>query len=372
MEDQKQNIIHDDEISLKDVIMKLKGYASEVFRNWKILALFLLLSCIYFTYAALQDNTKYKAELSFMVNEDESQSVTGAVGSLLGQFGLMTSNSNYNLDKILELFTTRKIVERVLFKRETIDGKEDYIINHLIQSYEDKGEWRAVKFYKRPFIDAEEERGKREFRFQNDTLTVNNTYENRIFRTIYQKVVGDSKSGVVGMFGSDYSDKTGIMEISIQSYHEDLSIRIANHLFDELSKFYIEKSIEKQQATFNIVKMKTDSIQDALNAAEFGLAQFKDTNRGLFSKQDQLSESRLKRRVAILSTALAKALENKEIADFTLQSKTPFIQVIDRPISPTVTIKKSIFKNLQYGIILGLMAGIIFIILRLLYRELMQ
>lgn len=372
MENQKQNIVNDDEISLKDVIIKLKSYASEIFRNWKILVLFLLLSCAYFTYSALQDDIKYKAELSFMVNEDESQSVSGAVGGILGQFGLMTSNSSYNLDKILDLFTTRKIVERVLFKREAIEGKEDYIINHLIESFEEKGEWRAIKFYEWPFVDREEEQRKREYRFDKDSLHVTNTFENRIFRSVYRRVVGDPDNGISGMFGSDYSDKTGIMDISIRSYNEDLSIAITNHLFDELSKFYIEKSIEKQQATFDIVKIKSDSIQNALNNAEYGLAQFKDTNRGLYSKKDQLSESRLKRKVAILSTALAKALENKEIADFTLQSKTPFIQVIDRPISPTVTIKKSLFKNLQYGIVLGLMAGIIFIILRLLYRELMQ
>jgi uncharacterized protein involved in exopolysaccharide biosynthesis len=55
-----------------------------------------------------------------------------------------------------------------------------------------------------------------------------------------------------------------------------------------------------------------------------------------------------------LKTALAKAEENLAIAHFALESNTPLIQLIDDPILPIESIKKSWLRLLSVGFIAGL------------------
>ena len=57
-----------------------------------------------------------------------------------------------------------------------------------------------------------------------------------------------------------------------------------------------------------------------LNNNEYRLAQFKDSNRGLWTAKDRLTEKRLSRDIQMLTLMYAEAVKNKEIAEFSLKS----------------------------------------------------
>jgi len=174
------------------------------------------------------------------------------------------------------------------------------------------------------------------------------------------------------MIISSYNELSGIMTLNTTSKNPLISIEITKSLFEALSNYYITKSIEKQQFTYDLVKSKTDSIQVELNANEYALATLQDTKRNMFQSRDKLKEARLKNKIQISYMALGKALENLAIADFTLKSKTPFIQLIDEPVEPIKAIKTSLFKALLFGSILGALIAIGFIILRRIFKDVMQ
>jgi hypothetical protein len=161
------------------------------------------------------------------------------------------------------------------------------------------------------------------------------------------------------------------MSISASTRDETLSIELAKRMFESLSNYYISKAIEKSLKTFTIVSTKRDSVLGVLRAAEYNLAHFKDSHRGMLMRVDQVSEIRLQREVAALSAMYAEVLKNTEIADFSLRNKTPFIQVIDSPIAPIRPTSMSLLRSLVIGMIIGGFIGAALVIVRSVFREVM-
>ena len=178
--------------------------------------------------------------------------------------------------------------------------------------------------------------------------------------------------GIESLLKNTISDNTGIMTLSINTFDEDLSIGLLETVFKEISEFYVNKTIEKQQHTFDAISTKADSLHAELNSAEYGLANFMDKNRGLYNKTDQLQRLRLEAKVKMLGAAWAKVEEQKEIAEFSLRDRTPVIQIIDLPIAPIKPAKKSLIVGIITAIILGTFLGLLFVLGRKILRDIMQ
>lgn len=367
-----QNSVNEDEISLKDLILKFWEYFSHVLRSWKLIGLFVILGGLFKLFSYFTHIPTYPATISFMINEDESSSL-GGIGSLLGSFGgLLGGASEYNLDKVLEISKSDRIAERILTKKATVNGKEDYIANHLIISQDTLDKWITVPWYQKPFINYERKLQLRAYRFTSDTIDFNNGAQTYVLKQLNQLLFGQKNgAGKGGLVTSEFGELTGIMKLSTASHHPTLSIDITNTIFDELKEFYIKKSTEKQKQTFDLMKLKHDSINDLLAANEYALARFQDTNRGLFKIRDQVKKDQYQREVFILATALGEAKKNLEISDFALKNKTPFISILDRPFMPLGSSRESIFKTSFLGLILGGLVGVLFVVSRKIYQEIM-
>lgn len=128
----------EDEISLRDLIFKIKSFAAEVFRYWHIPAVCIALAIGYQIYSYVTFVPVYPATITFSVDEEEGGGSSGLTG-ILGQFGLGSVRpSRYNLDKILALSKSRTVIEHTLFTTMELDGKNDYLANHLIHEYDMK------------------------------------------------------------------------------------------------------------------------------------------------------------------------------------------------------------------------------------------
>ena len=147
-------------------------------------------------------------------------------------------------------------------------------------------EWVTVNWYKKPFINYERKLQQRAHRFTSDSIDFDNSIETYVLKELTKLLFGTE--GGSGIVFSEYGELTGIMKLSTSSYNENLSIDITNSIFEELSDFYIKKSVEKQQQTFDLMKVKHDSINDLLATNDYLLARFQDKNRGLFKISDQI------------------------------------------------------------------------------------
>ena len=351
---------YNEEISLRDLILKGRSFVQEILHHWRIPAVCIALAVGFQVYKYITFEPTYPAKITFSVDEDEGGSNAGLTG-ILGQFGLGSVRpSRYNLDKIMALSKSRRVIEQTLLSKLTIEGKEDFLANHLIREYDIKGPATT------PGGDPSD------FFYTHDSLPAFNRIENEMLMALYGLIIGPPEHPEKALVTADYNEDTNIMSIDVSTSDEALSLALAQRMFESLSKYYINKAIEKQLKTYNVVSAKKDSVLAVLKSTEYQLANFKDTHRGLLMRTDQISELRLTREITALSAMYAEVLKNTEVADFSLKNKLPFIQLIDAPLSPIQPTQISLVRKLLIGIIIGGFLGAAMVIGRRIWIDIMS
>jgi len=356
MEQQERYYIKDDEITLKELILKLKEFWAYLWERKVWIILVGLLMAAIFAVKAKMKPVEYQASLTFMVEEDTGG---GGMSGILSQFGFGGGGSEYNLQKILTLSKSMRITSAVVLDTGVVDGKSDLYGNHIIDlyKYHDKKSWQKpenelVAFY---FGDAS-----RTQKAKNIAL-----------KSVFRKVIGGKKTKN-SLYSSSVNDDTGIMTLSVKSESADLSLGLVKTFFKHLSEYYIAKSTEKVEATFEILKGRTDSIHTLLGQKEYALAQFKDKNRGIYLNKVKIREQRLMTQIRALQMAWGESLKNQEMADYALKEQTPFIQPIDIPFTPISPIPNSLLKALVLGGFLGGFLAVGYFVFRKIISDVMS
>ncbi|NND34078.1 MAG: hypothetical protein HKN76_15925 [Saprospiraceae bacterium] len=350
---------YEDEITLKELILKVREYWKEIWKHWLLIGLIALPFVIFKIYQAYTSPITFPATLTFMVDEDEGNSL-GAMAGILGQFGFgSTAGGKYNLDKILEVSRSRRVLQMALFSACDVDGQRDLIANHLIRQFDLHDKWKK------------DTTGLKNFLYTSSNPQEFNQTENKVLKVLQGVLNGTEKKE--GCYDTSYDEDTGIMRLKIETPSESLSITLVDTIFTKLTSYYVGSSIEKAGATYAVMKSKTDSLARALASAEYRLADYIDKNKNVFSaREGALQQTRLQTEVQRLQIMHGEALKNLEYADFTLRNKTPFITLLDDPIAPIKPQAESKLKALVLGLILGTMLGVTFIIGRKIYRDTMN
>lgn len=350
-EDTSNTTIKSDEATLRELILNIKEYGIEILKGWKIIALIAMVITMYMLYQAHNTPILYSATYSFMLEEEQKGGI-GGLSSLLGGGG----GGDFNLNKVSSLVRSRNIIQRVLFKKGECDGKTDYFANHLIHDLNLHESWK-------------ENDNLRDFVFKHGDYESFNRIENSVLKSIYGRIsIGKNE----GLLTTKKDDNSGITTMNFKAKSEDLAIRFITTIYEELSRFYTENATEKQQKTLDLTTAKTDSLKTLLDASELNVLRLLDRNRNISLRQYEADRISLERKVQFLTLAYGEALKNQELARFTLDSETPYFQTLDKPIPPISATAKNYLSKGILGIFLGGFMGSIFIILRKLFREIMN
>lgn len=361
----EQNLlVQDDEITLKELILKIKEFWRELWKYWWLIGAITIPFVLYMAYKAVNSDVTYPAQLTFMVNKDDGGSMS-AFSGILGSFGLGGgSKGGYNLDKMIRLLKSRKITEDVIFSQAEVAGNLKLIANHIITNQDTLGKW-----FRKPSLLNRKEDPLKGFEFAQDSIYKRDPLENAALKRIKGRILGSEEN--TGFLTSGYDEESGILNLTVETEHQGLSILLAKTYYEKLSDYYTFQAVEQQQNTYDLVHYKNDSIYDALNSAEYALASLIETTRNIYSEKELLRKKRLEREVQKFSLMYAESSKNLEIADFTLKSKTPVVQLIDAPISPIKPNSESLLKSLIIGGFLGLFLGCLLVIARKIYRDTM-
>ncbi len=146
LENTAQVNIENDEISLKELILKMKQWVRFLKSKWKTIFLAGIIGgLIGFTLAWIEKPT-YKATLTFAMEEDK-----GGGGGLSGALGLASSfgidlggaggGGAFAASNLTELMKSRLIVEKVLLSPIVINGKKITLAEYYIQINELRNAW---------------------------------------------------------------------------------------------------------------------------------------------------------------------------------------------------------------------------------------
>ena len=349
-------IAAEDEISLKELIIKLKEWFTYLLSKWMIIGLAGFIGAGIGLFYALNDKPIYTATLSFVLEDEKSGGggLSGALG-LASQFGIDMGGSAGGIftgTNLLELFKSRRMVEQTLLKPVALGGKTISYAEWYIQNTQ----WRKV---------WEKKAGYENIQFlpnaDRDKFT---RVQDSIMGVMYSDL---SKNGLVV---SQKDKKISIISVEVKSLDELFAKSFTEAIAKEVSDFYVQTKSKKANLNMAILERQTDSIRQELNGAITGVAVANDNTFGLNPALNVQRVPSARRQVDVqANTAILTVLvQQTEMAKVTLRKETPLIQVIDRPILP---LKKEKFGKAKGILLGGFLAGFL-MVLGLVFRKLIR
>jgi hypothetical protein len=341
-----------DEVTLKELILKIKGYGSEILKRWYVPTLLALLMSAYMLYNAYTTKPIFTATLTYIVNEADKSGM-GGLGSLLGAFGAGTVGKS-SPDMINELARSERIMNTALFQKYTIDGINDYYANHFIRVYEFQKQWEK------------DTTGLNGFVFKRGNFEAFTRVENKALNSINALLVGKE-----GVFRSSFDKKSGIMKMTFDSPSEILAIFFTRTVFTDLGDFYVNSTTERERLNYQTLKAQQDSVFALMKSKGQSAASFGDFQRGLLFESDKFKGQMLKQESQVAGAVYTELMKQFAVADYALRNNTPFISAIDLPKEPLEPAKKSKKTALIIGAFGGAFLGSLLIVFRQIYNNAM-
>jgi hypothetical protein len=366
-------VTYEKEMTLRDIVLLVTEYVQEIKKNLRYFPYFIIPLAIYFLVDAIMTDDTYSSKVTFLVTNDSEKGGMGDIASILGSLGMGNLGGKSDesaLEKVLQLFKSRQIIENALFQKVSINGNNDFLANHMIRSY---GWDKLIRPYKIMYIIStgwvKDMEKNSDFTFTSGNIDKFNRTESLVLKVLYERIIGNKEIGLVPTVGSTIDEKSGIMSITMTSLSEDLTSNMLMLLYTQLSDYYINKTIEKQKKIFEIARFKKDSLAGELSYADRSLAEFEDGNRNLVWVRGELKRTNMQRRSRILEGLYSQSITQTETADFALRNKTPYVQIIDKPARPILPIRVSKSKSLLMAFFIGSILATLFIIGRKFLRQ---
>lgn len=339
------------EVPLRSLIIQVGDYLREFWKNKVLVVIITGLVLIAAVINIYVSPPYYVAELTFMLNEEDEG---GGASALLGQFGLGGGSAgDINLNKIIELAKSRKIIGTVLFQKRKLGGSDDFLANHIIDLYDLHENW-------------EDSGALKGLKFSHGEIDSFSVAENAAFKILHQMFV---RGGIMSLKSDEM---TKIFSLNMKTLNENLSIYCSDLLFENLETFYVEKSVNKQRATYAKLKQRADSLDKVLTNKQLALLRFEDNNRSLGLRQYEIGRLKLEGEIQKLIGNYGESFKQLTIAEYNLQNETPFISTIDEPIKPLKREDLKYEKELPLALAAGLILSFIIIALRKTYRDVMN
>ncbi len=351
--------INSEEISLKEIVVKIKEFKNFLITKWKQVILFGLLGGLLgFTYAWFQ-KPKYTAELTFALEEKSAGSGgLGAYAGIASQFGIDIGGGGggaFTGDNMLELMKSRLLIEKTLLTEVNIAGEKQLLVNRYIKYNKLNEDWAESK---------------------NPEL-VNLSYSsldkpgtNRLKDSVINAISKDIKDNVLQVAKLD--KKLNIVSVKAISEDEVFVFYFTTELVKNVTDFYIETKTKKSRGNVEILERRTDSVKRELDSEMYGAAITLDQNINTRRARAKVPGVKRQMNVQMLSTMYSELVKNLEFSKLALMREEPLIQVIDKPILPLAKQKVSKLKSLILGGILSGFIYIFYLIFQLLLKKINQ
>ena len=337
----------EDEISLKDLLLKLKEWYAYLLSKWLIIGAAGIIGAGIGLAYTFNEKPIYTATLSFVLEDEKSGGggLSGALG-LASQFGIDMGGSAggiFSGANLLELFKSRRMVEQTLLNPVTVEGKTISFAEWYIQN----AQWRKAWAKKEGYQNIQ-------FLPNADRASFTRVQDS-IMGMMYQNLAANS------LVVAQKDKKVSIISVEVKSTDERFAQNFTEALAKEVSEFYVLTKSKKANMNMAILERQTDSIRGELNGAITGVAVANDNTFGLNPALNVQRVPSARRQVDVqANTAILTVLvQQTEMAKVTLRKETPLIQVIDRPILP---LKKEKFGKAKGILLGGFLAGFLMVL----------
>ncbi len=345
------------EVSLKEVIIKIKVWWKYFLSKWIIIVSAGVMGGVAgYVYAYVQEPV-YIADLSFALEDDKGGGGIGGALGLASQFGFDLGSSGggaFAGDNLVELLKSRSMIESALLSSINVNGKIQTLANYYIEVNE-----------LRPGFKGKAELENIQFLPNADRST---------FTRLQDSLLGVFHLSLVrgGLKVDKLDKKLSILVVKVSSRDELFAKLFTEQLVKVVSDFYIETKTKKSAINLAMLQHQTDSVRRALNSALSGVATAADVNPNANMAMQVLRVPTQRRSVDVQANQaiLTELVKNLEVSKVTLRKETPLIQVIDRPILPLTIDKPSKKTSFLLGGFLSGFFALTFLIVKKLLKDL--
>ena len=344
MEQQANQTELNDEISLKELIVKLKEWYKFLLSKWKtILLAGIIGGTLGLTYAIFKKPI-YTAETTFVLEEGDSKSGLGQYAGLASMAGIDLGGSGGGIfkgDNILELYKSRRMIQATLLSKDTFNGKQQSLIERYIEFNKLRVGWA-------------EKTNLKDIQFNNPDNFA------RTQDSIIGKMVESINEGILKVAKPD--KKLSIIAVSVKSEDELFAKSFADNIVNKVNTFYVNTKTKKSSENLSVLQNQADSVRRVLNASIGGVAAAVDANPNLNQAFQTLRVGSQRKQVDVQASGAIyqEIVKNLEMAKISFRNDKPLIQVIDEPIFPLKIDKFGKAKGIILG---GILLGFLTVLL---------
>lgn len=347
-----------EEISVRDIVHKFLAWKNYIARQWKIILLAIALGALAgFLYASYK-KIVFLATCTFVLQDDNGSGGGGSqfagLSSLVGiEIGGGNGGGMFQGDNLLELYRSRKMLQKALLSTVEINNRKDLLINKFIATdkhdydSDDYSRLKNVRFYPNHVAHLT--------RMQDSVLI--NVIDNINFKHL-----------------EVFRGRTGIITVNVRSTDEVFAKLFNDQLVKTVNDFYVQTKTKKALENLAILQHQTDSIRYAMHRALTSIATSIDANpnanlsRQILRVPSQGRQTDAETNKAILS----ELVRNTEMAKVALRKETPLIQLIDEPIYPLrIEGMSRAITATKWGLLAGMLTVFILSVI-LLYKKIVQ
>lgn len=332
-----------DEISLKELVIKIKDWLAFLKSKWKVIFIAGILGGFIGLTISLYEKPTFKAVLTFAMEEEKAGGGFGGAAGLASSFGIDLGGGGgggaFAASNLAELMKSRLLVEKVLLEPISIEGKITSLAEYYIEINDLRKNWGNI-----PELEN--------LQFLPNTKRSNFTFkQDSILQQIHKSLIDKEKLSIM-----QKDKKVTFLSIEVNSENELFSKTFCESLAKETSDFYIETKSKKAKINVDVLQRQVDSVRNALNGSISGVAFEADNVYNLNPAYNIKGAPSKKRQIDVQANTaiLTNLVVQLELAKITLRKETPLIQLIDTPILPLEKVKFGKLKSIILG---GLLAG---------------
>ena len=342
-----------EEFSPRKFILQVQGLGRYILSKWLvILAVALLLGVAGAAYS-LTKKPQYIAEMTFVLDEEATQSPRSGISQLSEELGLGSDAGSVfsSPTNIAELMMSRLLIEKTLRSTVKVEGKNVLLADFFLDSLDYREKWmKKSRFYRLDFLSKKTDR--------QEAL-----FENGIMRSMYETLIAQNLK-------FDKKGKgTTIISVLCTSTHELFSKFFLEELMHTVTQYYIEKKTERAKMNVDFIQQRTDSIRHAYNIALYGRAEFSDAFFNPNRQLPMVTREKQQTDIQILRASYIELTRSLESAKTVLMRETPLIQYLDQPVLPLKALRSNMIKFALIGFFLGAFLVIGYFLLRKIWVQ---
>ncbi|PWS28164.1 lipopolysaccharide biosynthesis protein [Pedobacter yonginense] len=346
------------EISLKELILRTKGWSRYLLSKWIVISLFVIMGGVIGFFYARSKKAVYTATTTFVLEEGEKGGL-GGLGGLASIAGINLGEGGglFQGDNILQLYKSRTMIEKTLL--DTIDESKELLVDRFIAFNELKKQWKNNP------------------KLSNIKFGVNTKNYSEPDRRLRDSIMGS----IVSVINKNYltvskpDKKLSTIQVNVNATDEIFAKVFNNHIVQKVNDFYKQTKTKKTIDNINILQHKTDSVRRVMNGAIYDAASVADATPNLNPTRQVQRMAPIQRSQFSAETnkgMLGLLVQNLEMTKTSLLKETPLIQVIDEPIYPLRVEKLGVAKGSVFGAFLAGFLAVIGLVLSKIYKEIIS